>query len=526
MNDPKQLDMKMLNREAALNTLVAIKHKAGGVKDGDQVKDIIAKLEQARKNGQLDDDQKRKLDILQNAIRNDKDMGNLIISNQSSLNSKNAVEKVSACTFQDSKESPTSVIVVFSGTQQEEWIDNGIGLAGEKLETPQQKAALDYYERIVEENGWDQTHPNINMTGHSKGGNRTQYTIMMSKYSDLISSGYSFDGQGMSQEALEMMKEKLGETEFNRRRQKLFSISADNDYVNVWGTRLVPEDHIFYLKSNVFDLKYGIVNPHSPDCYMYKDRPLTEGDFCEQSLASKYLEELSKELMQLPPEIRSKITIGLMEIAQGLLGGGKSAVGGEELNIKDMIVALDGVLLLIGSDLSQREKQIIREKLTEAATQYYSLLFFYGITNNTEEQERIFQLICRSCEVMNRFRKTNDETIRKLIISTQRSLDHIQEFRMRSSGVGATGIGNSEVRVDTAKLRNYADRIESVRRRANTLDNRMDSLYKQIGLQGLWNLMVSNEVTCYNYRLSRCSSYLRDTAADFENIEADLNYRL
>ena len=44
---------------------------------------------------------------------------------------------------------------------------------------------------------------NIIVTGHSKGGNKAQYVTINSKYNDLIDKCFSFDGQGMSPEAIE-----------------------------------------------------------------------------------------------------------------------------------------------------------------------------------------------------------------------------------------------------------------------------------------------------------------------------------
>ena len=77
----------------------------------------------------------------------------------------------------------------------------------------------------------------------------------------------------------------------------------------------------------------------------------------------------------------------------------------------------------------------------------------------------------------------------------------------------------ADIMVDTYKLNQYAQRIATVNSRINRLDRRLDSLYRRVGLQGLWNLMQADALTCYSWRLVRCQSYLEQTAADFESVE-------
>lgn len=77
----------------------------------------------------------------------------------------------------------------------------------------------------------------------------------------------------------------------------------------------------------------------------------------------------------------------------------------------------------------------------------------------------------------------------------------------------------SDIVVDTYKLRAYADRISSVNSRLYSLDKRLDKLYLRVGLQGLFNLVQADALTCYSYRLRSCRSYLISTAYDFETAE-------
>lgn len=77
----------------------------------------------------------------------------------------------------------------------------------------------------------------------------------------------------------------------------------------------------------------------------------------------------------------------------------------------------------------------------------------------------------------------------------------------------------ADIVVDTYKLNQYAQRISAVNNRIKRLDRRLDSLYWRVGLQGLWNLMQADALTCYSWRLLRCQDYLSQTATDFESVE-------
>lgn len=79
-----------------------------------------------------------------------------------------------------------------------------------------------------------------------------------------------------------------------------------------------------------------------------------------------------------------------------------------------------------------------------------------------------------------------------------------------------------QVKADTYKLRDYASRISAVNRRISSLDGRLDSLYWQVGLLDLWDLMQADIMTGYSWRLLRAASYLSDTAADLEAVEREL----
>ncbi len=238
-----------------------------------------------------------RLHILRNAIHHDR-----ILADSKLMNLTCSESGMTACIF---LKPLGDVSIIFKGTGNGEWLDNGEGLSGIPSEngyaTDQQVEALDWFLGHAKENGWD-AQTNITVSGHSKGGNKAQFVAM---HSDLVDACYSFSGQGFSPEALIAFKKQHGE-DYRKRQQKMYSFATDNDYVNVLGNRLVPKHHIYYFES-----AFGFHYPEAILNITGRLRPQSE-----QGDLSKYVETISKELMKLKPLDRQYITLGVMSLIQ------------------------------------------------------------------------------------------------------------------------------------------------------------------------------------------------------------------
>ena len=80
----------------------------------------------------------------------------------------------------------------------------------------------------------------------------------------------------------------------------------------------------------------------------------------------------------------------------------------------------------------------------------------------------------------------------------------------------------TEIKVDTYKLIQYSQRLESVNSRIGRLDARLNSLYAQVNVIDLWNLIQADILTSYSLKLARCKTYLQKTADDFDALEKKL----
>ena len=248
---------------------------------------------------------------------------------------------LSACSF---LHPDGEISVVFKGTGSGEWLDNGEGLSGICTEntyvtyedgaphynvvpldyaTDQQVEALNWFNTISAQNGWDEKCK-ITVSGHSKGGNKAQFIAI---YSPLCDTCISFNGQGFSPEAINLFKNSF--SDFEERRRKIFSISADNDYVNVLGARLMNDENISYVKS-----RGGL---HHMDALFSLNGRLNPP--CAQGRLSSCVAGISNELMQIKAPVRKYATLGVMNVFQKYLAR-DDAIGGEGLSIEKTIAGL------------------------------------------------------------------------------------------------------------------------------------------------------------------------------------------
>ncbi len=333
--------LKKANTAAVFNLYLYLSDKIPSF-EKKQLLYIVPKLQSTLENStstEWSDRDILRLRILKNAVDRDieiaySEIGNLTISKSG----------LTACTFTTPK---GNVFIVFRGTGSGEWIDNGKGLSGIPEEntyitydnngiaesyntvqkdyaTDQQTEALNWFNKIAAKNRWNKD-TDIIVTGHSKGGNKAQFVTV---HSDLVNECFSFDGQGFSPEALTYFRTQYG-AEFTKRRRKIRSFATDNDYVNVLGERLMPKTQIHFFES-FMGLHY--IEAMLDDYGSFRPR-------CEQGELSRYIENVSKKLMDIRPLFRRYATVGIMNIFQKYFSEG-APVNSDNVSLNETIVGL------------------------------------------------------------------------------------------------------------------------------------------------------------------------------------------
>lgn len=195
---------------------------------------------------------------------------------------------------------------VFRGTGRGEWLDNGIAFSG--VESPQQVEALQYFEKALADLKLQEKGYTIDVTGHSKGGNKAQYITIRN---DVVNNCFSFDGQGFSDEALKAYRDGIA-----RNRHKIISIAADKDYVHCLGNEIAVRRYLYETKYSL--LKYG--NNHSPDAIIREGK--LQQYVPKVFWVNKMINRYSTFLMKLNPNLKREIFTSFMGFAQMNLGKG------------------------------------------------------------------------------------------------------------------------------------------------------------------------------------------------------------
>lgn len=217
--------------------------------------------------------------------------------------------------------------VVYRGTQDGEWVDNGIGMA-EKY-TTQQKNASAYLDYLAEKYGWEEEGKVI-VTGHSKGGNKAQFVALDAAHRNVVDEVYSFDGQGFSPEAIEYYRERLGD-DYEATLRKIHGVSGENDYVHPLGIQIIPKDQNRYLKqdkkTNILSYHY-ISNLFQNGDGRYTADPMDGAE--GEGTVARTVRRTSEYLMLLNPEDRKDASKSVMQMIETVTGGESIGLNGEE----------------------------------------------------------------------------------------------------------------------------------------------------------------------------------------------------
>ncbi|MDR1266514.1 MAG: DUF2974 domain-containing protein, partial [Propionibacteriaceae bacterium] len=186
-----------------------------------------------------------------------------------------------AFSYKDPDAGAAAMIVVYKGTGGPmEWRDNGVGGYYDTIDTPQQQAALDFFERATA--GYE---GDIYVTGHSKGGNKAQYVAVVAD-DPRIQSVTSFDGQGFNAAFLHKYADQIA-----RNAGKITSVANQLDYVNGLFTQIAGQT--IYIESATTS-PAGFRQWHSPYSMFQEnlDGTVSLGDQAPQAAAIKQVEGL------------------------------------------------------------------------------------------------------------------------------------------------------------------------------------------------------------------------------------------
>lgn len=261
-------------------------------------------------------------------------------------------EGTNAVTFTSPDQS--KVYVIYRGTADGEWMDNGLGMT-ESI-TGQQQQAVDYFDEVVQKLEISDEQE-VYLGAHSKGGNKIQFVTMESSNADKIDACYSVDGQGHSDAAIKRWKEMYTPEEYKSRVEKIYAINGQNDFVSVLGYQIIPAANVCFVETPAGLTDFA---GYHDITRMFATRSVDENG--KETLAFKgtknknvlnrgelgnYVADMSEGIMSLPGRVREGSAATMMQLVEIVNKGKMTGLNKEHMTALDFAKFFNSGLPLI-----------------------------------------------------------------------------------------------------------------------------------------------------------------------------------
>lgn len=401
----------------------------------------------------------------------------------------------------------------------QDWIKTNFALLN-SIQT-QQEAALKKYMTenadLLAEKPWV-------ATGHSLGGALADHAGIISVEEKIgnFSGAINFDGPGHSQEYIDAHMDAI-----NRVSGKLIHKKASIVGDLMFDLPGVKQDYIETKPVNIFNGKEIGISDFI-DLLIYYAARKHDTVFWQRSeengggtLTKKnggpstwewLLQQISRFIDCLPPAVGNMIpeillfTIHAVEWTSDLLRDNPDIV-------KIMIVAVIG--LILNNPVVLPIAVSIIAKFIVAIT-----IIIMGPVLVETIIETLKKLTAEIAQGISKTVSWLSEKATDLFEAITEAINGLQEWLRQKNTKGVAYVqGNPYFKADTDKLREYAARLERVNNRLSKLDSNMRSLYWQVGLLDLWDILLANMITSKSYAINQAKKYLYNTADRFENAE-------
>ena len=512
--------------------------------------DIQSIVDQIALSGGLNKDERGSIEAVQTFLGTEEGkklgIGEYILGDSSEFTSYEGEYRgaYEAVFYRNNGNGSRDVYIAFKGTGDGRWFDNAVGLVTEY--SPYQKKGLDFFDHAIEKLGVDSSC-NVMPTGHSKGGNGSQFVSLYSKYGQLVDHVYSFDGQSPSQAAIDRTREVFGEEYFDEQCSKMYSICGDNDYVNELGPGIFSKEQKMYIGTPTGDVDFeGAHAPYKidkdgnvvPTLFDFNGGGLFPEVNKQRGLAT-LAQSLNKYVFSLPDKDRDAVCRSLMSVMERALGGEWVGLNGETSGLSDYIIAASDLDIIVGAlftDISVQKSiddaiiKLMKKPIPfqdnafiatvtdlVATVCYYvglrpavnaleALVFCF--TNTVSNIARVSRAVMKCTEFCSNVLNIMKKGLKNL------SADYRSAKKYLAS--------NSIITCDTSALRGLADRIRNVNSRLDALDDEISRLYSEVRWTDLWTLQCADMKIGYSSKLEKCAKYLSDTADRFESAEREI----
>lgn len=395
----------------------------------------------------------------------------------------------------------------------QDWIKADFGLIN-SIETDQEKVLREYMREnadLLSEKPWV-------ATGHSLGGTLADHAAIVSAEERIgnFSGAINFDGPGHSQEYIKKHREAIEKVSSKMIHKKasvvgnlLFDIpGAIQEYIET-------SNESRYLDKNgnpISTIDGFVANflEHDTQYWVLDENGNTVSG--KQSSLEYIMEKLSRGVDRLPAPISNMLPKILLLVAEGLAWVSDLREKNPDFDNMVITAAVSFILLNPGGTMIA-VNTIATLAVIIALTAIITIAKEIIIESLEQITAEVSKKICETISWL------SGKAISLFEAMTNVINDMRQWFREKNNS-GATYIqGNPYFKADTDKLREYAARLERVNNRLSKLDSNMRSLYWQVGLLDLWDILLANMITSKSYAINQAKKYLYNTADRFENAE-------
>ena len=394
---------------------------------------------------------------------------------------------------------------------KQDWYEADLQLLNSEM-TKQEAALRRFMEantKLLSEKPWV-------ATGHSLGGALADFAAVMSQVIGIknFSGAINFDGPGHSQEFIERYKAQIAQVaalmvhkkasivgnilfNFPGVRQEFVETSSQSQFVDDEGNPWPQVTDVAILAEH--DTQNWVRND---------DGSLREG---KQDWYEFLVEKLTRGIDRLPPFIGNALphVIYLAVVGANWL---KGFADDHPVLVKVLTIATVGFLLANPAMALAAINTVAIIVLVVVVVLIAVIIGEIVIELLEKIAEEIAKAVCLAISWL------ADKAV-ELFNAIKDWIDSVREFiRSNSAGVRYAN-SNPYFNVDTAKLRNYATRINNVNNRLRHLDGDMRTLYWKVGFLDLWDILVANLLTSGSPTLMQVKSYLDNAANRFETAD-------
>lgn len=300
-------ELKIAGDLAFLSTLIYSIQGSDINAQGKTIQEIVSSKEFELYSKELEKEKVNQVIVLQDYLKSHSDLKDAVVIDYS-MNDLNFNKGTNAMLVKHNN----AYSIVFRGTGDGEWLDNSVAYSG--TYSKQQEEALRYVDYCVEKYN---IHRNdtLFISGHSKGGNKAQFSFMCSKYHDYFDACYSFDGQGFSEKAITYIKSHYEADDYNNQINRLYSICGENDYIHSLGEcQIVRNDRIYYVRT---DQAVSFPNFHEAH-YLITEGRL--GNFTSKEKLTELSETLNEDVKSMSSVQKTFTVEAIMGILERFMG--------------------------------------------------------------------------------------------------------------------------------------------------------------------------------------------------------------